>query len=154
MSRLSQVGIAIGALGVMITFMGLFPGVTGLSPTPGVGLIQIVGLLIGFYLLIIGAMMYVRFAFYAGMPLTLAQLIGSRLALTGLVLAPMCGLADSLGFGSHGITITGDVFLGRLQALGIILSYIMSCVGVLIYAVAGEPVADDVDTTEIDEVPD
>lgn len=152
MTRLSQVGIAIGALGGILTMMGLFPGVTGLSPTSGVGLVQLFGIVIGFYLLILGALFYVKFAFYLHVAPNLTQQIGLRLAFTGLVLAPLFGLADSLGFGSHGVTIDGDVFLGELQALGIIASYTMSCLGVLIYAVAGTPQSDDYDTIDLDRV--
>ena len=32
MPRVAQFGIALGALGAVLTFMGLFPGVTGLKP--------------------------------------------------------------------------------------------------------------------------
>jgi hypothetical protein len=137
--RVSQLGIAIGALGGMVTLMGLFPGVTGLTPTPGIGIIQIITMLFGFSLLILGALIYVKYAFYANQPSTLMQQIGSRLALTGLVLAAMSGLADLLGFGSHGRGFTEDVLLGPLQAAGIIGGFMMSCIGVLLYAITGRP---------------
>jgi hypothetical protein len=139
MTRVSQIGIALGALGGMVTLMGLFPGVTGLTPTPGIGIIQIITMLFGFSLLILGALIYVKYAFYAHQPPTLMQQIGSRLALTGLVLASMAGLADLLGFGSHGRGFTEDVLLGPLQAAGIIGSFMMSCIGVLLYAITGRP---------------
>ena len=71
-----------------------------------------------------------------------------------LVLAPLFGLADSLGFGSHGVTTNGDVFLGPLQGAGIIISYTMSCIGVLIYAVAGTPQPEEYDTIDIEPVED
>lgn len=153
MTRLSQVGIAVAALGAMLVLMGLFPGVTGLSPTPGVGLVQLFGILMGFYLFILGALFYVKMAFYVHVPSNLAQQIGVRLALTGLVLMPLFGLADSLGFGSHGVTIDGDVFLGPLQSGGMVGSYAMSCLGVLIFALAGRPEADEDETTDMDPVP-
>lgn len=140
MSRLSQIGIAIGALGTMLAIMGLFPGVTGLPPTPGIGLVQIFILLVGFSLLILGALFYVKFAFYAHREPNLTQQIGTRFALTGLLLAALSGLADSLGFGSHGFsTSTPDVFVGPWQAIGIMSGYAMSCMGVLVYALAGVP---------------
>ena len=139
MTRIAQVGIAITTLGIMITIMGLFPGVSGLSPTPGIGLVQLFVVLGGFTLLISGALMYVKFAFYATKSSNLAQQIGTRLAMTGLVLAAMSGLADSLGFGTHGSDATGDFFLGPVQAAGILGSFIMACIGVLVYAVGGRP---------------
>ena len=55
MARIAQFGIALGALGTMLTFMGLFPGVTGLPPASGIGIVQSVTILIGFVLLIAGA---------------------------------------------------------------------------------------------------
>jgi hypothetical protein len=139
MARIAQVGIAIGALGMVITFMGLFPGVTGLEATPGIGVLQMFVVLVGFTFLISGALFYVKFAFYASKPANLGQQIGTRLALTGLVLAALAGLADPLGFGSHGRDFTDDLFLGPLQGIGIIVSYFISCVGVLVYALTGEP---------------
>lgn len=139
MGRVAQIGIIISALGIMIIIMGLFPGVTGLTPTPGIGIIQIFAILTGFTLLIMGALLYVKLAFYANYPSNLAQQIGTRLAFTGLVLAAMSGLADVLGFGSHGRNFVDNAFLGPWQATGIIGSYILSCIGVLIYAVTGNP---------------
>jgi hypothetical protein len=137
MSRISQVGIALGMLGAMIMLMGLFPGVTGVAPTSGVGIVQITVTLVGFTLLIFGALVYVKFAFYAYQPATLAQQIGTRLALTGLVLAGIAAFSDALGFGSHGAQFTEFEFLGPLQAGGIIASFLLSCLGVLVYAVGG-----------------
>ena len=138
MTRIAQLGIALGALGAILTVMGLFPGLTGLPPTPGIGLVQIFTMLIGFTLLIWGALIYVKFTFYPFKHSTLMQQIGTRLTLTGLVLAALMALADVLGFGSHGTTPDTQVFLGRLQAVGIIISFLVSSLGVLVYAVSGE----------------
>jgi len=138
MSRISQIGIALGALGAIIMLMGLFPGVTGVEPTSGVGIVQIFVALAGFTLMIVGALIYVKFAFYFNRKSTLAQMIGTRLALTGILLAGITGLADALGFGSHGSEFTEFEFLGPLQGVGIIGSYLMSCIGVLIYALGGD----------------
>ena len=142
MARLAQIGIALGALGFVLALMGLFPGVTGLPPTPGFGVVQVMLILTGFALLIFGALIYVKFTFYVGCPANLAQQIGVRLALTGLVFAALSGLADFLGFGSHLRTETSDIFLGQWQALGLIGSFVTSAIGVLIYAVTGSPTED------------
>ncbi len=136
MQRVAQFGIAFGALGTVLTFMGLFPGVTGLEPARGIGTLQIVTILSGFMLLIIGALIYVKFTFYIGRSANLTQQIGVRLALTGLLFAVMTGMADVVGFGSHVDTRTGPLF-GTLQAFGIIGSFAIASIGVLIYAVAG-----------------
>jgi hypothetical protein len=140
MARIAQLGVALGALGIILGLMGLFPGVTGITPTPNIGIVQIVALLTGFALLIFGALIYVKFTFYTNQASNLAQQVGTRLALTGLVFAILTGMADVLGFGSHFRTVEQDVYLiGPLQAAGVIGSFLLSSVGVLIYAVSGSP---------------
>ena len=138
MARIAQFGIALGALGTMLTFMGLFPGVTGLPPASGIGIVQIVTILAGFVLLITGALIYVKFTFYMGKQANLAQQIGVRLALTGLLFAVMMGMADIVGFGSHLRSDQVEPLFGILQAIGIIGSFVIAAVGVLVYAVSGD----------------
>lgn len=137
MPRIAQFGIALGALGTVLAFMGLFPGVTGLNPASGIGIVQIFTVLTGFLLLIFGALIYVKFTFYVGKPANLAQQIGIRLALTGLLFAAMAGTADVVGFGSHISSTNSEPLFGFLQAVGIIGSFIMAALGVLVYAVSG-----------------
>jgi hypothetical protein len=139
MSRFGQVGIALGTLGVMIAFMGLFPGVTGVAETIGIGVVQVFMLLTGYAMLVFGGLIYAKFTFYLDSKSNLAQQIGVRLTLTGLLFAALTGLADILGFGSHIRTSTGDIFFGGLQGLGTILSLTVSCFGVLLYTITGSP---------------
>ena len=138
MPRIAQFGIALGALGTVLTFMGLFPGVTGLTPAKGIGIVQIFTVLLGFTLLIAGALIYVKFTFYVGQTANLAQQIGVRLALSGLLFAIMAGTADIVGFGSHGSNTASQPLFGMLQAIGIIGSFIIAALGVLIYAISGD----------------
>lgn len=138
MARLAQFGIAIAALGIVLAFMGLYPGVTGIDPAEGVGIVQIFIALSGFTLLILGALIYVKYTFYADSESTLAQQIGVRLALTGLMLSSLVGFADTLGFGSH-LRGEGEPFFGWLQAIGLIGGFVIASVGVLIYALTGDP---------------
>lgn len=137
MARIAQVGIALGALGMILTLMGLFPGVTGVTPTPSIGIVQIIAILVGFALLILGALLYVKFTFYTSQPSNLLQQIGTRLALTGLLFAALSGLADILGFGSHTRAAAVDAFIGPLQAVGVIGNFLLSAAGVLLYAMSG-----------------
>lgn len=139
MSRFGQVGIAFTALGIMVALMGLFPGVTGVEETIGIGVVQVFMLLIGYALMTFGGLIYVKFTFYLGTKSTLTQQIGIRLMLTGLLFAAIAGLADILGFGSHIRSDTGDIFFGGLQGIGIIACLTISSFGVLIYTVAGNP---------------
>ena len=137
MWRFAQVGIALGSMGVMLCLMGLFPGVTGAAITVGIGLIQVTMVLLGYALLILGALVYLKFTFYLDIPSTLAQQIGTRLALTGILFAALSGLADILGFGTHIRNDVGDIFFGQLQMVGILASFALSSLGVLVYVLAG-----------------
>lgn len=139
MIGIAQFGIAIAAFGIVLALMGLFPGVTGIQPAAGVGVIQFVMILVGFTLLDLGALIYVKFTYYVQQAANLTQQIGVRLTLTGLVLAMLVGMADFLGFGSHARSATTDVYFGQFQALGLIGSLMVSALGVMIYAVMGKP---------------
>ncbi|MBK8137434.1 MAG: hypothetical protein IPK52_16735 [Chloroflexi bacterium] len=139
MARIAQFGIALGALGLLILVMGVFPGVTGRAPTPNVGLVQLMALLAGWSLMTFGALIYAKFTYFHKTPSNLTQQIGSRLALTGIVFASICGLADILGFGSHAGVLAGDVVVGQFQIAGIIGSFVLSSFGVLMYTIGGHP---------------
>jgi len=117
MGRYSEISITVGALGIVITLIGLFPGIVGLEAAAGVGVLQVLVILLGFSILFSSAFFFAKKAFYDGQPATLAQEIGIRLTLTGLLIAGAAGLADVLGFGSHPSTPDSRPFLGRLQAI-------------------------------------
>lgn len=143
MRRFGQVGIAVSALGIVVALMGLFPQLTGFPPTPGIGLVQVLMLLVGQALLMQGAIIYIKTTFYWGVAITLTQSIGLRLCYTGILFASLAGLADILGFGSHPRTVAIELYLGQLQALGIIISFMVSAFGVVLYAVGGKPTLED-----------
>jgi hypothetical protein len=139
MVRVAQFGIALGALGVVLALMGLFPGVTGVEPTVGIGLVQIVMILTGFSVLIAGAFVYAKYTFYAHKHSNLTQQIALRLSLTGLLFGAMAGLADIFGFGSNLRTATSDIFFGPWQAFGLISGFLVASLGVLIYSLSADP---------------
>jgi hypothetical protein len=139
MSGIPQLGIAFGALGIVLALLGLFPDVTGIPTGQGFGVVQFVAVMIGFALLIFGGLIYVKYTFFQKQVANLAQQIGIRLALTGLVLSGITGFADFLGFGSHVPSLTQDVVLGPVQAIGIIGGFMMSSIGIFIYAITGKP---------------
>ena len=138
MARVAQFGIALGALGVILTFMGLFPGVTGLEPTTGIGIIQIFTIITGLGLLLMGAAIYVKFTIYPYTRANLAQQIAVRLTLTGYIFLALTGLADIFGFGSHPQTAISDILLGPLQAAGMLSGFTVAAVGILLYAILGD----------------
>ena len=134
MGRATQLGVALGALGFILILMGLFPGVTGIRPALGVGAVQFVIIWVGFALLILGALIYVRFAFDIHSSPSLLQKVAVRLSWTGLIFIGMCGLADFLGFGSHAPLEGSDVLFGELQLIGVIGSFLISSLGIILYA--------------------
>jgi hypothetical protein len=137
--RWVQVGIAVGALGAVLTLIGLFPTLTGFDPTPGIGLLQIITILAGFCLIILGALIFVQSTFYPHVRHNLAQQIGIRLSLTGLLGAAAAGLADVLGYGSNVPTPTQRPILGPYQAIGLVGGFVIAAAGVLIFAMMGTP---------------
>jgi hypothetical protein len=143
MTGIAQFGIALGALGMMLTVMGLFPGVTGIIPGRGVGIVQYTTILVGFTLLHLGALIYVKYTFYTQRPANFAQQVGIRLTMTGLLLGGMAGMADFLGFGSHMRTDATDVVFGPLQTIAVVGGLIVAAIGVLVYATTGDPPQED-----------
>lgn len=137
MPRVAQFGIALGTLGAMLTLMGLFPGITGLEPTLGIGLVQVFVIVLGLSVLLVGGLFYVKFAFYAFEPNTLAQQIAVRLALSGIVFMVLTGLADVFGFGSNPRIPGSDIVIGPLQTIGLIGSFAIGSIGVILYALFG-----------------
>lgn len=145
MVKIAQMGIAVGLLGVMIALMGMFPSMIGRTPTPGFGVIQILIIWGGMALLILGAMIYVKFAFYAEQETTLAQQIGTRIALTGLTFTALIALADVLGFGSNLRVMGEEIIMGPVQMWGILGSFGFAALGVIVFALAGDPVLSEPD---------
>ncbi len=131
MSRLAQLGIFCVVLGGVILFLGLFPGAVDADGTPGIGTAQILAILTGLSLLVLGAYIVVYAMIHRGRPRTLVRSIGVRMGLTGLVFAAAATLADIMGFGSH--TGNSGPLLGWLQAVGMLVGFAFSALGVLIY---------------------
>lgn len=139
MARVGQLGVVIGLLGLVITLIGLFPGLIAFPPTPGLGVMQILVVNFGFSVLIFGAMIYVKFIFYAESRLTLVQKIGIRLSLTSLVMMVVISLADVLNFGSHLRSLNEEILFGGIQMVGVLIFLGVASLGIMIFAVAGTP---------------
>jgi hypothetical protein len=152
MEKYSQISITLGAIGIVITLVGLFPGIIGLETVEGVGVLQVLVILLGFSILFTGAYLFARQVFYPGQPNTLAQDIGTRLTMTGLLVAAAAGLADVLGFGSHGSADSSRPLLGRLQAAVFVGAIVLASLGVIIFAVFGPEQDEDEDSGD-DDVP-
>ncbi len=146
MERVSQVGIFLGVLGIVLAVTGLFPGIAGMPTVSGIGAVQLVTVLVGLSLLIFGALLYVRSTFYPAGSTNFTQQIAVRLSLTALLFASMSAVADILGFGSNvRVLYEEDIFFGPLQAAGLIGGFLVAAAGVLLYALGGPQEPDDGD---------
>ncbi|NDJ52596.1 MAG: hypothetical protein GYB68_05865 [Chloroflexi bacterium] len=134
MNRLAQIGVLGSAAGGVFFFLGLFPFSVSADATPGVGVIQIGSVLTGLFLLVAGAYLVVYALIHRDQPRSLMRDIGVRLGMTGLVFAAAALLADVMGFGSHEVQ-DGSLF-GWLQALGMLIGFLIASIGVLVYATA------------------
>lgn len=142
--RYGQIAILVGTLGLILTVIGLFPGTTGVEAQSGIGLLQILVILVGLLLLVMGALLFVKISFYPTVRTNLAQDIAIRLSLTGLLIAAGAGLADVLGYGSHSPGDESNLpSVGAWQAAGMLLGFITASVGVVIFAWMGPTKPDD-----------
>lgn len=153
MTGIAQIGIAIGVFGLMLASLGLFPGLTGVTPLAGFGMIQFTAVLLGFSFLTLGALIYAKFTLYLGRSANLAQQIGVRLTLTGLVVAALAGFSDYLGFGSHLPTGTNSVYLGEIQIIGALIAFVAAFSGVFIYALTGDPPPSGIEVGQDPRIP-
>ncbi len=131
MSRLAQLGVFSMVFGGVVLFLGLFPTAVDANVTPGIGITQILAMLAGLFLIVLGAYTVAYALFHQGRPRTLMGDIGIRLGMTGMVLASAATLADVMGYGSH-MSAAGPLF-GWLQAVGLLLGFGIAAPGVLIY---------------------
>ena len=138
MERVEQMGMLLGTAGIVMAVTGLFPSLTGQAVMGGIGALQLAAMLSGLSLLIFGALLYVKAAFYPRVRATLAQQIAVRLSLTALLIAGMASAADVLGFGSNVHALYAeDIYFGPLQAAGLIGGFGVAASGVLLYALGG-----------------
>lgn len=144
--RLAHVGILIGTLGLILALIGIFPSITGVEAQTGIGVLQILIVLLGLSLLIIGALIFVKATFYPATSRNLAQDIAIRLSLTGILMTSAAGLSDVLGFGSHTPGNEDNLpFLGPWQALGMVIGFVVASAGVMIFALMGPIVSNKMD---------
>jgi len=117
---------------VLLIFLSLAADPLGIDRTPGFGMIQMLGLLIGITFLTVAAFMYLSALNHNGSRSLQAD-IGFRLSATGLVFAYVAGLSDLLGIGTHPHPDYERPFVGWLQLSGLGIGIISILVGLLLY---------------------
>ncbi len=112
--------------------MSIWAEPLGLDITPGFGLMQIVGLLIGITLMTAAGYIFTASRRPAGRQRSLLADIGIRLGLTGLLACYVAGLADMVGVGTHHASSFERPFLGPLQLIGIVIGMLGVLGGLLL----------------------
>lgn len=135
--QLVQLGILVATLGGVLSLIALYPGITGVEPKSGIGLLQILILIASMTLIVFGLWLFVKVTFYPNSLPNLAQRVAIRLSLTGLLFAAGLGMSDILGYGSNPPGENSFPILGLYQVLGMGLGFLTACLGVVIFWIAG-----------------
>jgi len=134
LSQFARISVAIVVFGFTVFLIGMFPVIVNLDLNPGVGILQLVIILLGIGMMTLGGYAYAYETRRRSMPRRLRETIGLRLMATGYVICAVSGLADVLGIGSHNITGGGLPYFGLWQSIGLISGLVLIAIGVLLYA--------------------
>ena len=124
-----RTGLFLVLLGLLVFLIGARPAIFGLDRSAVVGFVQIAVFLVGLAIICIGG--YITLiAFWKNGQRTIPAEIGSRLVVTGYVVAVFSGMADVFGLGSEGFPKVP--FFGLWQAMGVQLGEVLIAVGFLL----------------------
>lgn len=123
-----KVGLLATFFGFLLVVLGAKPEFFGMDRSPVIGFMQTATFLVG--LGVIGISGYFcLMCFWPKGYTTITADFGIRLLATGWLIAVFSGMADVFGFGSH--PVTGLVFFGRLQAMGVEIGEMVMGIGLV-----------------------
>ncbi|MBQ6508358.1 MAG: hypothetical protein IJI07_02690 [Flexilinea sp.] len=126
--RRIEVGLLGTFFGFLLVVLGAKPGFFGMDRSPVIGFTQTATFLVG--LGVIGLSGYFcLMSFWPKGYTTITADFGIRLLATGWLIAVFSGMADVFGFGSH--PLSGLVFFGRLQAMGVEIGEMVMGIGLV-----------------------
>jgi hypothetical protein len=120
-SVIPRVSLALLLVGILAGALALLAESLRLDFTPGFGLVQILGSLLGITLVAAAGFLFPAYRRPAGQEPSLLNEIGVRLGLTGLLACYVAGLADMVGVGTHRNPDFERPFLGPLQLTGLVI---------------------------------
>ncbi|MBM3124014.1 MAG: hypothetical protein FJZ87_02955 [Chloroflexi bacterium] len=124
-----RMSLAISLLGLLIFMVGAKPDWFGWDRSPVVGFVQIAVFLAGLMIICLGG--YIGLiTLWWGKERTIVGDIGSRLVITGYVVAVFAGMADVFGMGSHTLPLVP--YFGPWQATGVLIGQGVIAVGFLL----------------------
>lgn len=123
-------GLLVALVGWALYLVGMRPQWFGLERAPGVGLVQLLILSVGWVIFAAGAYWSIAAMWPKGQPWPLRADIGARLLATGTVLVVLAALADVFGLGSHPWPLTPS--FGPWQQAGVLIGQGVGFLGVLL----------------------
>ena len=123
-----EVGLLSTFFGFLLVVLGSKPEFFGMDRSPVIGFMQTATFLVG--LGVIGLSGYFcLMSFWPKGYTTITADFGIRLLATGWLIAVFSGMADVFGFGSH--PMSGLVFFGKLQAMGVEIGEMFMGIGLV-----------------------
>ena len=126
--RRIEVGLLGTFLGFLMVVLGAKPEFFGMDRSPVIGFAQTATFLLGIGIIALSGY-FCLMSFWPKGYTTITADFGIRLMATGWLIAVFSGMADVFGFGSH--PVTGLVFFGNLQSLGVMIGEMVIGVGLV-----------------------
>jgi hypothetical protein len=133
LSRSSQIQLGLVLVGLVLIALSVWADLIGLDLTPGFGLFQVLGSLLGITSLTIAAYLFLAGGQQPAGERTLLADVGIRMGLTGLLACYVSGLADMLGVGTHQGARFERPFFGPLQIAGLIRGLFLVLFGLVLF---------------------
>ncbi len=124
-----RTGLFMVLFGLLVFLIGARPSIFGLDRSPVVGFVQIAVFEVGLAIICIGGYVALM-AFWKNGERTIPAEVGSRLVVTGYVVAVFSGMADVFGLGSH--PFPKVPFFGPWQAVGVQIGEVVIAIGFLL----------------------
>ena len=125
-----RLGLSLTFIGWSVVLLGLRPEWFGLARAPGMGLVQLIVLSLGWLLFCAGGYWAIAAMWPKGRPLPLRADLGARLIATGAVLVVLAALADVFGLGSHPWPLHPS--FGTWQRAGVLAGMAVDLVGFML----------------------
>ncbi len=126
--RRIKIGLLLTLAGYFAVALGAKPEFFGMDRSPVIGFAQTTCFLAGLGVICLGGIICLM-SFWPRGYTTLTADFGVRLVATGWLIAVFAGMADVFGIGSH--PLSGLVYFGHLQSLGVEIGEFVIAVGLI-----------------------
>ena len=143
-----KVSLVLALIGAPFILLSVGADLLRLDLTPGFGLVQIAGVLIGVTLLVAAGYLFLAQPRTPGQNIPLLADVGLRMGLTGLLACYVSGLADAVGVGTHGGARYERPVFGHLQMIGLAVGLVITAAGLLLFGIGSRQRQSDEDTQQ------